>query len=467
MRLHTSAFLNTLGTFCAQLSRLLGNRSGNFGLTFALVSVPMLLGVGVSIDYVRAYNVRVKMQQDLDAALIASIKEVDSLSEDQIKDKVTKWFAAQADTVEASSYVLSTNTITISKTNRTIKAVATGIVPTTFLGLANIKSVPVSVTTSVAGPATSYLEVYIVLDKSASMLLAATTAGQTQMKTYAASSCVFACHVSEGTSKYNGKTYSTNYDLAKAMGVQLRADGAVTAAQEVLDMVSAADPTQSRIKVGLYSIGTNAAERFAPNSSMSAVKTALLKDSNYLTAATSETTSYFDASLPTLTKIVGAAGDGSSAQSPLKLVLILTDGTQSNRDWVLNGVTWNKNGTMKTTGTDWYKVAPLNPAWCSGMKTASVTVGVLYTEYLAIPTDWGYANTVGSTMKLANWKSTWGGVMQSGVSTSTARRDYLPYALEACASSKDMFISASDPDAIEQGLSSLFQQYLGSVRLTQ
>jgi len=459
------------------LARLAGNRQGNIALTFGLLSMPVLVGLGVSVDYVRAYNVRVKMQADLDVALIAAVKKVDSLDEGQIKTQVSNWFSAQASDNQAS-YKLLVDTMVISKSNRTINAVATGVVPTVFLGLANINSVNVSVATSVAGPSTSYLNVYLVFDKSASMMLAATSAGQTQMKNYAESGCVFACHTAEGDSKpYNGVVYHTNYDLAKAMGVQLRTDVAVSAAQQVLSLISAADPTQSRIKVGLYSIGSNAAQVLAPSSSMTTVKSTLLDDSKGLTSATSQTTTDFQTSLTTLAGLIGTAGDGSSATKPLKLVLMMTDGVQSQRPWVTN----NPTNTWKCTSTvsgscvkfnasyfpDQFRTSPLNPSWCSGLKTAGATLGVLYTEYLSIATDWGYNGTVGATMKTSGFSSLWGGTMDTGISSSIARRDYLPYALGDCASSSDMFISAADPTAIETGLSSLFQQYLGSVRLTQ
>jgi Flp pilus assembly protein TadG len=459
------------------LVRLAANRNGNIALAFGLLSVPLLIGVGTSIDYVRAYNSRVKMQSDLDGALIAAVKKVDSLDEDKIKTEVGNWFSAQSADKNAT-YTLQLDTMVISKTNRTIQATASGLVPTTFLGLANIPSITVGVTTSVSGPATSYLNVYLVFDKSASMMLAATSTGQAQMKSYAESGCVFACHTAEGDSKaYNGVVYHTNYDLAKAMGVQLRTDVAVSAAQQVLSLITASDPTQSRIKVGLYSIGSDATQVLAPSSSITSVKSTLLDDTKGLTSATSQTTTDFQTSLATLASLIGAAGDGSSATKPLKLVLVITDGVQSQRPWVTN----NPTNTWKCTSTvsgscvkfnamyfpDQYRTSPLNPSWCTGLKGTGATLGVLYTEYLSIDTDWGYNGTVGATMKTSGFSSLWGGTMDKGVSSSISRRNYIPYALGDCASSTDMFISAADPTAIEDGLSQLFQQYLGSVRLTQ
>jgi Flp pilus assembly protein TadG len=465
---HLTRSVGTVG------ARLLSSRQGNFGLTFAMVSVPILLGLGVSIDYVRAYNVRVKMQADLDAALIAAVKRVDSLDESQIKTAVANWFAAQAND-EQATYKLLVDTMVISKTNKTINAVATGTVPTTFLGIANIKSVNVSVTTSVAGPATSYLNVYLVLDKSASMLLAATTTGQASL--VAKTGCAFACHEKEGGPwTYSSKSYNTHYKVAKAMGIQLRADVSVTAAKEVLTMIAESDPTQSRIKVGLYTIGSDATEALEPTYSTSDAEKALDKDSSGLNSATSEIASYFDTSIDSLTDMVGEAGDGKTAGAPLKLVLMLTDGVQSERNWVLyyekpnrDMISWKAQPAMSasTQQAIWKYVAPLNPSWCGAMKTNKVTVGVLYTEYLSLAGDWGYEATVGQTMATSKWTTGWGGTLHDGVSSSTKRRDYIPYALQDCASSKDMFISAADPDAIEAGLSTLFQQYLGSVRLTQ
>jgi len=477
MRLRLFNSFNLFLRFFGEVfARLLINRQGNFALTFALVSVPMLLGIGVSIDYVRAYNVKVKMQSDLDAALIAAVKKVDSLDETQIKAQVANWFTAQTADHQAT-YTLMLDTMVINKTKKSIQAVATGVVPTTFLGLANIRSVNVSVATSVAGPATQYLNVYIVFDKSASMLLAATTDGQTAMRTYAESSCVFACHTSEGNSKpYKGVTYSTNYALAKAMGIQLRADVSVTAAKKVLDLIDAADPTHSRIKVGFYSVGTDATQVLAPTASTTTAKQTLDNDSKGLNSATSQTTSDFQTSLPNLAGFVGIAGDGSTQAAPLKLVLLLTDGVQSTRDWVLynphnawNCVSWSGSSCIKFKSSDFPQqtnTAPLNPAWCTNLKGTNLTMGVLYTEYLAIPLDWGYNGTVGDTMKTSSYVSKWKGAVNPDVNSTISRRDYIPYALKDCAS-EDMFLSAASPTEIETGLSKIFQQYLGSVRLTQ
>ncbi|MGV8939759.1 MAG: TadE/TadG family type IV pilus assembly protein [Allorhizobium sp.] len=443
------------------LRSFLANRHGNIGITFIILLVPLITAVGAGLDFARAYNIRAKMQSDLDSALLAAVKQVGTENSGAIETRVKNWFAAQTNRT-ASEYTL--DDINIDTTGHTITATAAGGVPTTLMHIANIDSVDVGVSSSVSGPGENYLNVYIALDKSPSMLLAATSAGQSAMLSSAAG-CAFACHdVDGGPYTYNKKKYTTVYDLAVAMGVQLRTDVAIDAVGEVLDLIDAADKTHTRIKVGLYKLGTTATEVLAPTLSTSNARKKLTKDSAGMNSATSDTATYFDYSLTALKKLVGTAGDGTSASSPLKLVLMLTDGVQSERNWVLQ----SSSGTRFPTSTSSLQTAvtPINPAWCDNVKTLGATMGVLYTEYLPMTFDWGYNATVGSTMKSSSYKSAWGATIASGVATNVTRQTYIPQALEDCATSDELFISANSPSEISTGLAAIFQQYLSNVRLT-
>jgi Flp pilus assembly protein TadG len=434
----------------AAIKLFLGDRGGNFGMIFALLAMPLIIAIGVSFDFVRAYNARRDMQNDLDAAVLAAVRDIDDLSEQKLRDRVKLWFAAQSE-MQKAQYTLSDAAITIDRTNRTINAVASGHVDTSLLRVANIKTMDVRVKTSVAGPAASYLNVYILLDKSASMMLAATKNDQNRLKQYA-DGCTFACHIPEGDHSYNGRTYNNNYDLAKALGVQLRADVSVSAVEKVLDVIGVEDPQQARIKVGFYTMGTSAFEAMAHTNSLSTARLTLRNDTKGLTSATSYSGTYFHVALPQFAKFVGTAGDGSTAQKPLKLVLLLTDGVQSDRDWVHH---------------DPDRTTPVNPEWCDDLKDAGAEIAVLYTEYLPINGDWGYERTVGETMKSSDYASVWKGTMPSGKNKNIKRRDFIPYTLKDCSSKPSLFLSASDADEIEEGLSSLFEQYLAMVRITQ
>lgn len=442
------------------LRTFLVDRGGNIAITFALLLVPVVTAVGLSLDYVRAYNIRTKMQADLDTALLAVAKDIGTLSNAAIEQKIQNWFAAQTNLGDAG-YELGG--ISINGTSQEITATARVTVPTTLLKVADINTVDVSVSSTVTGPGSSYLNVYIVLDKSASMLLAATAAGQTQLLNSQAG-CAFACHASEGaTFKYNNKTYNTVYGLAKAMGVQLRTDVAKNAVAEVLDMIDTYDSAHQRIKVGFYTIGKTATEVLSPTTSTTNARKLLSDDKSGMTSATSEDATYFDYSMTALKKLIGTAGDGKTAGTPLKLVLMLTDGVQSERNWVLQ----SNSGIRfpSSTSTLQKDVTPLNPAWCKDIKDLKASFGVLYTEYLPMTWDWGYNATVGQTMSSSNYKSVWGGTF-STTYNNTTRLKYIPTALEACASSKSLYLQANSSAEIEAGLSSLFQQYVAKVRLT-
>ena len=78
----------------------------------------MIVAVGASFDYIRAYNVRQRMQSDLDAALIAAVKQIDTSDKDALEEKVSDWFHAQVE----NSYTLGD--IDIDTSNHKITATA-------------------------------------------------------------------------------------------------------------------------------------------------------------------------------------------------------------------------------------------------------------------------------------------------------------------------------------------------------
>jgi len=441
---------------------------GAIAVLFALLLVPVLIGVGISVDYLRAYGAYVEMQAELDVALVAAIKKIDNLDTDEIETLINEWFAAQT---RLENYSL--DEIAVDATGSTITATVNGVVRTTLLQLAGIRTVPISVTSQIAGPATSYLNVYLVLDKSASMMLAATTAGQAAMRS--AIGCEFACHTGDSHT-IGSKTYHNNYEYSTEAGIKLRSDVLLDAVEEVLATVDELDSSHTRIKVGLYRLSTTTAQVLAPTFSTSAVTAALYKPSNKLTSDSSSDGTYFNTALKVLKNFVGSSGTGKTPGSPLKLVMLITDGVQSARGWV-TAASWACKASTYYNGnsiclsypmsTISKRVTPLNPGWCDPIKNAGATLATVYTTYLPITLDWGYNGTVGNTMSSSNWISTWGGKLHPGVSSSTSRQDYLPIALSDCATSSDYFMQATEANEITSSLSTLFSRYLSTVRLTK
>ena len=428
--------------------------AGNIGMTFALLLAPLIMGVGVSIDYIRAYNARDRLQQDIDAAMLASVKDYNSLSDAQLSAYVKTWLVEQE---ESPSYTLGT--VNIDRSSYTISATASGAVDTVFMHLFGKDAIPISATSQALGPGTYYLNVYLLLDTSASEDLAADTTGQATMRSKI--SCEFGCHTGDAHT-VNGVAYANNNAYASAANITLRNAVLISAAKGVISAIDAVDPTHKRIKVGVYFLNTTATQILAPTFTTTSAVSSLSS-----TTSTSVDGTYFDTSLTAMATLAGSSGDGKTASTPKKFVMMVTDGVQSARSWV----TRTSSTCTKWSGslcigypmsTVAKKVAPLNPAWCDYLKNKSITVSVLYTTYLPVPFDWGYNGTLGSTMP-----DTWTGTVKAGTSSSTTRQAYLPIALEQCATNSSLYMEASSSSAITASMTSLFEKYENMIRLVQ
>ena len=444
------------------LTRFLRDVEANVALTFGLLLPMLLVGAGISVDYLRAYGAYSEMQTELDIALIAAIKKIDNLSPDELEVVIRDWFSTQTRIEGFSLEDVSVDTI-----GSTIRATARAQVDTTLMQIAGITTVPIGVVSEVAGPATSYLNVYLVLDKSASMLLAATNSGQSSLSQ--AVGCAFACHTDHPVTK-NGKYYATYYDYSSAKNIDLRSDVLLDAVEAVLATVEDLDPSGTRIRVGLYRLAATTNQTLAPTFSMAAVRSALTDPSKNLTSASSTDGTLFDVSLSALAPMVGSNGDGTTAAKPLKLVMMITDGVQSRRSWVTSsnwgGCVWSSTPYCPQSA-DSKKVTPLNPDWCKPIKDNGATFATVYTTYLPVTYDWGYNTTVGATMASSTWTTTWGGKLNPSAPANITRHDYLPIALSDCATSADYFMQATNAAEITGSLNTLFSRYLSTVRLTK
>ena len=82
---------------------------------------------------------------------------------------------------------------------------------------------------------------------------------------------------------------------------------------------------------------------------------------------------------------VGANGTGASAASPAKLLILVTDGLQSDRtlDWQnCTSHPWNAAWSFNDCVGGF--AAPMNTAQCDQMKANGIVVGVLETPYVPL-----------------------------------------------------------------------------------
>lgn len=148
------------------LSRLIDNRDGAVAIIFILVAVPLLLAVGASIDFTRAYNDRIDLQSAADSAVLAAAsKYKHGMPEASISGTVNAFLSANG--------ALKTAVVgkpEVSSDEAELCLNVADAVPTTFMQMANIASVPISVRSCAALPGVKQLEIALVLDVSSSMI---------------------------------------------------------------------------------------------------------------------------------------------------------------------------------------------------------------------------------------------------------------------------------------------------------
>jgi|GEM_PF-2682663 len=273
--------------------------------------------------------------------------------------------------------------------------------------------------------------------------------------------CGFACHWSASSTASNPQDF---YGVARAAGVKLRWDSLVSATTYVLQNTmqfynASSNPNglekqYGQFSVGIYSfggstMGTSAylqtvfAE--APiDQTVNGVATLGAGASKAITAISGITppvsqdvsnTDFADA-FNLLYGIVGNGGNGYTAQTPQKSVILITDGIEDDTP-----------GGQSIPTTE----GPINPAVCSTMKANGYTVLILDIQY---QTSLVYLTAY--NMALVPYVN--------GTATPS-----LPANLQACASSAEdvITVNPNSPSDIQTALVALLDQAVGStVRLS-
>jgi Flp pilus assembly protein TadG len=142
------------------------DQKGAVAIIFALALIPMMLFMGVAIDYTRAANVRTEMQAAIDATALAVAREPSSISDDEFAQQARAMFdgdfsASDAVAIDSFSASRATDTgvVTVS---------ASGHLKTSLLGAVDVSSIQFGATTT-AQSGSKNLEVVMALDNTGSM----------------------------------------------------------------------------------------------------------------------------------------------------------------------------------------------------------------------------------------------------------------------------------------------------------
>ncbi|AWL93137.1 Flp pilus assembly protein TadG [Bradyrhizobium ottawaense] len=432
------------------IRRFVQDRRGNIAVIFALACVPLITAVGCAVDYSRATQTRAKLQAAADAASVGSIakaspafKAAGSMTSDgAISVGVTD---AQnifdANRANQTGYTLNSVTPTVVKTGSTVTSTVAfnATVNTMFLGLIGKTALTLTGTSKATASMPLYIDFYLLLDNSPSMGVGATPTDVQTMVNNTSDKCAFACHDLKDKNNY--------YDLAKKLGVTTRIDVLRTATQSLMDTASATETYSNQFRMAIYDFGGSAStlglrNLFSLSGSLSSAKSAAgnidLMSVNGQNENNDQDTA-FTAIFPAINGEISSPGTGTSS-SPLKYLFFVSDGVADE----------SNTGCLKPLSGTTRCQSPLNAALCKTMKDRGVKIAVLYTTYLALPTN--------------SWYMKWVAPFNTGPYGPSPNSE-IAQNMQSCASS-GLYFEVSPTQGISDAMNALFKKAVADARIS-
>lgn len=430
---------------------------GAVSIVFATAVIPLLMAVGLSVDYSFYIQAQAQLSLAADSGAIHAVRIASSNYLSGLTFAVAgangaqaglQWFNAQLGVLQTGSVTnLNIPPVAFNTTTSTFTSTVsyTAKVPTHFGGLFHINSWNAVGTASATIATNSFVNVDFLLDNSSSMLIGATETdiqrlanllyeipglampqGAQGLDTH---HCAFACHWAA-----NGPDY---YTIARAQlpGLQLRWDVLQSATQVAINEMISLEGFPNQFGVGVFSFGDPnyfPVKTIVPEGYTNLSGAIPLVQANTTPVVIDAANTDFPSTMAAMNLLTTPSGDGTTSLTPRKALIIVTDGMAD----------YGSRSIPTTEG-------PMSPANCQAMKDKGYTLYVLYTKY---STD--YPIVLLNNQVLANYIN---GTSQPAMIDS----------LKACATTADDFIAADTPAEIQTGLSKLLSVAVGSpARLT-
>ena len=195
-----------LGALARLAGHLRRDRSGNILIVTGLAIIPMVFAVGFGIDYSRAMRLQTKLNAAADAAALAAVTSpMMQQTADTARAAAIAMFNGQVSAMPGLSYNSATDlTVTISSSgalNNGRVAVVTYSTKSlnTFAGILGAASLQIAGSSTAQATKAPFINFFLALDASPSMLLPSTSTGLSAIRAATATSylpngCAFACH---------------------------------------------------------------------------------------------------------------------------------------------------------------------------------------------------------------------------------------------------------------------------------
>ncbi|WP_112610654.1 TadE/TadG family type IV pilus assembly protein (plasmid) [Rhizobium sp. WW22] len=422
--------------------RLFLDRSGNFGITTALVAVPLIAAGGLALDITNAMLVRTELQNAADAAAVGAIADSSpavaaamAMTSDGTvtigQSDANKLFYGQASSdiqnipVNVSAGVTRTGNVVSSTVNFSAN------VPTTLSQIIGKTSIPVSGSASAQYQTATFMDFYMLLDNTPSMGIGATITDINKMVANTSDKCAFACHDSTTDNNY--------YNLASRLHVQTRIAVVGLATQSLTDTAKTNRVTPDQYRMAVYTFGKDTSTIGLTNVSALSSDMAQVKNATGAVDLMSvrgqsdnnDQDTSFDTMLTQLAPIIGTGGSGKTTSDRQKVLFLVTDGV---------GDSYKPNTCTKPT-TGGRCQEPLATAFCQPLKNQNIKIAILYTTYFPLPTN--------------GWYNQWIAPFQSQIGTN----------LQTCAS-PGLYFEVSPTQGISDAMNALFLKVIRTPRIT-
>jgi Flp pilus assembly protein TadG len=426
-----------VAAFCA-------DRRANVAITFCIASIPVLSGVGAAVDYSLANREYVTLNGYADMAALSAVNHAAmSLDAKTARKNAANYFKAQAKTLKHGKYKSVKVKVTDKPSGRTAVVDYTGESPTTIMGLFGIDTIKLKNSSTASSGLPTYIDFYLLLDNTPSMGVGATPNDVATMVANTPDKCAFACHDLSA----KGNDY---YALAKKLGVTTRIDVVRSATQQLMDTAAQTASVGGQFRMAIYTFGAAAtnlgltkiqsltSDLSGAKSSASSIDLMTIPYQNY----DNDQQTDFDGTFTIVNKEIPNPGDGTTANKPQKILFLVSDGVAD--------AYYPSTCSQPTTGGGRCQ-EPIKASNCKILKDRGVKIAVLYTTYLALPTNAWYMSWIDPFNP---------GPFGPSVNSKIAKN------MEACAS-PGFYFEVSPTDGISQAMTALFKKVVQTARLTK
>jgi Flp pilus assembly protein TadG len=467
------AMMSLLHHIAARFQQIRIAQHGNVAIIFALSLIPLIGVVGAAIDYSRANSARTDMQAALDATALMLAKNtgVPGWQQAQLNSTAQTTFNAlfnrpEVQNVNIASTYNATPPATVSVSgSATLNSVFMGGV-LSMLGTSNATTMKISASATSTYGSPQTLQLNIVFDSSASMIVGATPADVTLITNWVKKHwnsvkpgdpapnypggdnppCAFACHDVGGSTQPSD--IAAGLTNAHSAGATTRFDVMVSAAEQLLSHIQSEQASNPMLANNTYlfnvmSFDTSLHHWGLNNMNFNTANQAVQSVSPGL-----DTHMY--AALSQLTTQVGTQGNGSSASSPLKFVILITDGLSSDRGGNWNCAYWGNDKAWSWSNTC-FNSSPypttIDLGQCQQIKDNGIILAILETPYVPL---------TGESPNVAPYEDTVRHVVYPGGPNSPSA---VSAALSSCASPQYYFQASSAAD-IATGFTTLTDKFI-------